>query len=112
MNVDYHTLGLSTAEIMHEGQKIKVNRGEIEVFINTKLIIDPDGLWDKHFILKNKQLQKMYKARVYKREIEEQEELVYKEAYRLQGALKQFLDLKGWMHEYAGKGFHPMMGQE
>ncbi|MBI4738309.1 hypothetical protein HY772_01890 [Candidatus Woesearchaeota archaeon] len=110
LNIDYHTLGLLTTEMMHEGTKIKVNKGEVEVFIKATLIVDPDELWDKHFLLKNKQFQKMYKTRFYKREIEEQETLLYKDAYRLQGAIKQFLELKGWLHEYSGEAFHPMKG--
>ena len=34
MNVDFHILGMKDVEIMHQGQKLKANKGEVEIMIN------------------------------------------------------------------------------
>lgn len=110
LNVDIHTLFLEKTEVMHEGKKVKSNKGEIEIFFNAKMVIDSKGEWKNHWLLKHDFIQKLWKLRMMKSEIEEQEDLLYKDVYRLQNMLKQYLGLKGFIHEYTGEPFTPVKG--
>lgn len=111
-NIDFHTLGMNKVEIVHEGKKIKANKGEIEIFFDMRLITDPEDLWDKSWLMKQKWIRKIWLDKVYKKDIDEQEVIAIEDAYRLQGILKQYLDLKGFLSEYAGELFHPVKGFE
>lgn len=111
-NVDFHTLTISDTEIVHEGKKVKAQKGEIEVFFDMRLILDPNDQWENHWLLKHEIIQRWWKGKFFKPEIDQHEELSIKDAYRLQGVLKQYLDLKGFMHEYQGELYHPVRGLE
>ncbi len=111
LDVDFHGLNLQTEEIVVEGTKVKTNKGEVEVFVTAKMELDPKGEWNKNFILQNKYLQRFYLNRMYKTRIESVEDQLIKDASRLLGAVKQYLQLESWMPEYAGPPFHPKKGE-
>ena len=111
LNVDFHALGLSKEDIVVDGTKISTNKGEIEVFITAKMILDPDKEWDKNFFLKSKMLQDFYLNRIYKERIEQVEDELAKDCARLLSAVKQYFQLESWMPEYSGKPFHPAKGE-
>jgi hypothetical protein len=50
MNVDFHVLGLKDVEIMHQGQKLKANKGEVEVLINAWLETEAEVEIGKTFL--------------------------------------------------------------
>ena len=108
INVDYHLLGLVNTEIMYEGKKMKTNQGEVDVEIYAFLQFDPKGEWDNHFILSQPMVKKWWMNKAYKDQINKKAEMLYKEAYKLQSAIKQYLDLKAFLHEYRGEPFQPV----
>ena len=89
---------------------MKTNSGEIEIFLRAQLFLDPKGLWKKHWLLKHEFIRKMWKKRIYHAEIDQQETLLYRDVYRLQNHIKQYFELKGFMHEYAGEPFVSIKG--
>jgi len=111
LNVDFHALGLGETEIIHEGTKVKTNKGEIEVFITAWMVLDADDKWDKNFFLKSKMIQNFFLNRIYKSQIEQAEDELIRDCSRLLGAVKQYFQLESWLPEYAGKPFHPAKGE-
>ncbi|MFC1754318.1 hypothetical protein ACFL96_13160 [Thermoproteota archaeon] len=111
-NIDFHTLTMKKVEIVHEGKKIKTNNGEVEIFFDIRLLVDPDDMWKNNWLLNQKWIKDWWITRYYKPELDKYEELAIVDAYRLQGILKQYLDLKGFMSEYSGELFHPVKGFE
>lgn len=111
LDVDYHLLGLVPHEIVVDGQKIKTNKGEVDLFVTIKMELDPDKSWDNNFLLKNKYLQNFYVNRIYRKQIEEVENEAVRDAARLLGAVKQYFEMESWVPEYTGKPFHPARGE-
>lgn len=110
LNIDYHLLGLTDHEVVVDGTKIKTNKGEVEVFVTAKMQLD-GAEWNKHFFLKNKLLQRFYLNRLYKRQLEYAEAELVKDAARLLGMVKQYLQMDSWLPEYARKPFQPVKGE-
>ncbi len=110
LNVDFHGLGLTSAEIIHEGSKVKTNKGEVEVFITAHMELDPDKNWEKSWLLKNEWLRHFYINRIYKQKIDEAEQQLIKDTTRLLGAIKQYFQLESFLPEYAERPFHPAKG--
>ncbi|MFC1741671.1 hypothetical protein ACFL3V_04000 [Nanoarchaeota archaeon] len=110
-DVDYHVLNLTSQEIVIDGTKVKTNKGEVEMWITAKLELDPAGDWNNHFLLKNPYIQNFYLNRMYKRRIEQAEDMLIRDSSRLMGAVKQYFQLESWIPEYTGKPFHPPKGE-
>ncbi len=111
LNVDFHILGLTKAEVVHEGKKIGTNKGEVEVFITAKMELDPSGEWDNHFLLKNPYIRNWYLNRVYKSQINDAEDALIKDTDRILGAVKQYFQLESFLPEYEEQSFHAPKGQ-
>ncbi len=111
LNVDFHGLNLKDHEIVVDGTKVAMNKGECEVFITARMELDPKKEWEKNFFLKNSMLQKFYLNRIYKDRIEQAEDELIRETARLLGAVKQHFQLESWLPEYTGKPFHPAKGE-
>lgn len=108
--VEYHVLGLSDTEIMHEGNKIKVQKGEVEVFIKGFIERDTRGINQMSIFKKSPMLTNWFEKRFYQKEYKQEEARIYNDCYRLQHAVKQYFDIKGWLGEYEGKPFIPKKG--
>jgi hypothetical protein len=67
--------------------------------------------WDKHFFLKYKTLQNFYLNRVYKKQLDDAEQMLVRDAARLLGAVKQYMQIESWLPEYAHKPFQPAKGE-
>ena len=111
MDVDFHVLGLLPYEIVVDGQKVKTNKGEVDMFVTIRMELDPGKQWNKNFILGNKYIQNFYVNRIYRRQIEAVENEAIRDAARLLGAVKQYFQMESWVPEYAGKPFHPEKGK-
>lgn len=92
MNIDYHVLNMSRVEVMHKGKKLKMDKGEVEVMISANVEIDFRGEWKKGFL---KTISSLFKKRIYRKEITDHKNQLYKEAYRLQSVIKRYLEAKG-----------------
>ncbi|MFC1728356.1 hypothetical protein ACFLZ7_02745 [Nanoarchaeota archaeon] len=93
LDIDYHILNMTKAEVMHKGKKLKLDKGEVEATIVANLELDYRGEWKKSGLMKS--FIKIFQKRIYRKEIEDHRLYLYKEAYKLQALIKRFLEAKG-----------------
>ena len=91
---------------MHEGQKYKVNWGEIELTFTAWVDLDYKGEWEKSSILKH--FDNLFRKRIYHSNINIHKKELREEIYELQGFVKDYLELKGFLSPF--EDFHPRKG--
>lgn len=97
LKIDYMTLNMKSIEVMHQGQKMKTDRGDVVIKIWAYLQLDfHEGMRNNKFLTNFPvvNLEKMFRNRIYKAQIESYKIDLYKTAYRLQNTIKQYLKLK------------------
>jgi hypothetical protein len=105
LNFDYHVLGMTSLEVVKEGMKMKVNKGELDLNIDARIeekyskALESNPLLKYFFIL--------FKQRVYRKELEQRKKELYQEAYVLQNFIKQWFKLKRYMPYEESKSFFP-----
>jgi hypothetical protein len=94
IDIDWNVIQMYDIEIMREGKKEKVQKGELRIGIRPYIEV-PD--------LKSSKILKFfdnwYKTRLIKKNLEESKKMLYQDAYRLQGMIKKYLELKTFIHE-------------
>ncbi|MBW2966111.1 hypothetical protein KY342_03330 [Candidatus Woesearchaeota archaeon] len=96
MDIDSHVLYMLPAEVMREGKKLKVNKGEVEVKIWAYLEFDYLGQWSKHPVLK--MFNKIFPNRIFKKELYEDHKLeLYREMYTFQAYVKRWFKLRSFL---------------
>jgi len=96
LDIDYHILYIVPTEVMRDGKKLKVHKGEVEVNIWAYLQFDYKGEWSKHPILK--MFNQAFPKRIFKKELYEDHKLeLYREAYILQAYIKKWFKLKSFL---------------
>jgi len=104
LNINFMTIALKELEVMHEGKKLEGHKGEIVVEITATIILDYKSEWDKSAVLKN--FHNLWKKRIYKSTISMQKDVLQKEAEDLHGAIKKYLNLKGFLMEFQQEPFY------
>jgi hypothetical protein len=105
MNVDYHVLNMKDVEIMFQGQKIKAQKGEVEVMINCYLQTEAEFEIKKTFLWF---LANYFRRKTYKKEIEVHKADLKEDFEKLQSFIKQFLELKSFLPKT--EMFYPARG--
>lgn len=105
LDIDFHGGCLQDVEVIHEGKKIKVNNGELEIFFRPKLEGDYKGTWNKHWLLKH--FQDIYEKRILSADLEKLEKNLWRETYRMQSKVKAFLNLRTYVP--TAPPFHPKL---
>ena len=105
MNVDYHVLNMKDVEIMHQGQKLKANKGEVEVIINCWLETEAEFEVKKSIFAF---IAERFNKRIYKKQIEEHKRDIKEDLDKLQNFIKQFLELKSFLQKT--EIFYPARG--
>ncbi len=102
MDVDFNVIQMTDVEIMKEGQKLKAQHGELRLMIKPSLELETstgspyEGKgWGAHPILRY--VESYFKARILKRALEDHKKELYREAYRFQGMIKKYLELKTFL---------------
>ena len=108
LKIDFMTINMKSIEVMHQGYKMKTDRGDVVIEIEAWLQLDFEDKWKDTSILKSKFIQNLFKNRIYKEQIESYKVDLYKSTYRLQNTIKQYLKLKT-LYEMP-KPFHPEKG--
>jgi hypothetical protein len=97
---------LQTIEIMHQGKKMKVNKGELEIFFRPKIVRTELGKkWQSHWFLKH--FWQLYEKRMINEDLDKLEKDLWREAYRLQGVVKAYLNLRNFIP--VPEPFHPKL---
>jgi len=103
LDMDFHMVYLQNREVMHQGKKMKVQWGEIEIFIRPWIEGDINGQWEKHWFLKH--MQALYEERLLIQEMDKREKELWREAYRLQGVIKRYFNMRTFIP--VPEPFHP-----
>lgn len=106
MRINFLTLNMKSIEVMHQGHKMKTDRGDCVITIEAWLQLDYNKEWRDHSFLKH--FDNYFRRRVYKAQVESYKIDLYKASYRLQNVIKQYLKLKT-LYEMP-KPFHPEKG--
>ncbi len=97
LRIDYRIINMVNVEVVRNGRKMKVQDGEVTIEIHPTLELDYESRWEKHPILK--WVEEIYRTRLIYKRIEEHKRELYKEAYRLHGFIKKYLELKTFAPE-------------
>ena len=109
MNVNGHVILLREVEGVHEGKKFKTNWAEIEVLIDAKVETDYKKTWRNHSVLKH--FEDLFRSRIFRKELLKSRDELYREAYRFQDAIKDYLEIKRHAIESESQGpFFPKRG--
>jgi len=76
-------------EIMREGKKEKVQKGELRIDI--RAYIEMPDITNTPML---RFFDNWFRTRLLKKNLEENRKMLYQDAYRLQGMLKKYLELK------------------
>ncbi|MBI2146917.1 hypothetical protein HYU19_00390 [Candidatus Woesearchaeota archaeon] len=107
MDLDFHFRYFRDIEVMHEGKKLRVEKGEIEVVLHGYLVLDPGGEWEKHWFLKN--VHELFYKRIWRKRRDSLKHTVIGDVYKIQNHLKEFFDLKQFAPPQE-LGFYPRGG--
>ena len=92
LDIDAHIVYLQNVEIVHQGKKMNAQKGEIEIFFRAKMRLDWQNNWDKNAFLRV--VKPLYEKRIMHVEIEKREKELWRDVYRIQGKIKQYLELR------------------
>jgi hypothetical protein len=92
VNVDFQTLAMKDKEIIHMGKKLKINDGEINLFITAELLVDPNNMWQKNWLAK--EMYDLLRRREFNEQIEDHKKKLYKLVVELHDRAKQSLQLE------------------
>ena len=106
MKIDFQTIGMGKTEVLHKGAKFKTYVGDIVLRVESWLQLDYKNEWMDHWLLKH--FDRVFRQRVYRKNIELYKQDLYNDTYRFQQMIKQFLKLKNPMQ--MGESFHPQRG--
>ena len=98
-----HMAYIQDMEAIHQGKKIKVQKGEIEIFFRAKIESDPEGKMENHWILRN--FKEIYEHRIIHDEIEKREKELWRDVYKIQSKIKDYLNLRNYLP--TAPGFFP-----
>ena len=93
LDIDAHVVYLQNVEVVHQGKKMTAQKGEIEMFFRARIESDYRAeKWESHWFLKY--MKPVYEKRIIHAEIEKREKELWRDAYRIQSKIKQFLQLR------------------
>jgi len=92
LDIDFHMVYMQDMEVMHQGKKMKVQQGEIEIFFRPWIESDVQKKWKDHWLLKH--FQEIYESRIMVQDLDKREKELWREAYRLQNRVKRYFNLR------------------
>jgi hypothetical protein len=105
LDFNFHCVGLMKTEVIKEGRKMKVNKGEVELVIKAFIEKNYEKGFKSDSILKH--ILKLFNNRIYHKVIEQRRKELYQETYALQNFIKQWLKLKRYLPYEESKNFFP-----
>ncbi|MDO8480860.1 MAG: hypothetical protein Q7S65_03510 [Nanoarchaeota archaeon] len=104
LEIEFHGEYIQSVDIMHQGKKIKADKGELEIHLKGKIIrTDLGNKWKDHWLLKH--FQDVYEKRILSQDLDKAEKDLWREMYRLQGVIKSYLNLRNFIP--VPEPFHP-----
>ncbi len=103
LKITWHVIALGNKEIMHEGKKVKANTGEVEIKMRGWIEFSEGG-WRKNKFLS--MFPTMFRNRIFHQHLEDHKRELYREVFQLQGIIKRYLNMKGFLPEADMEPFH------
>lgn len=103
MDIDWHVVGMEKAELVKDGKKFKVDKGEMEFKIYLKLIFDPKKDFDKSKFLNS--LKETFYERIYYKDVLAHRKQLYHMVYEFKQAIKTYFNLCTYLPEPEGQKF-------
>ena len=94
LDIDAHVVYLQNVEVVQQGKKMTAQNCEIEVFFRPRIEKDFRKMWANHWLLKH--LKHIYEQRIIIGEIDKREKELWRDAYRIQAKVKQYLQLRNY----------------
>lgn len=105
LDVDFHCLALAPTEVVRNGQKIKANKGEVEISIDA--YIDPIAMKSLKTSPLLKLFYTLFTKRIYSIETTHWKKELYQECYELANFVKQWFKLKRYLPYEEVRTFYP-----
>lgn len=105
LDVDWHVLRLTPAEVSKNGKKYKADKGDCEVLIRGKVISDAQDTWKNHPILKH--FETIFWKRIHKGIYGAYKRELYLQVNRLAEAVKNYMQISTYLPEEEGQQFWP-----
>lgn len=104
LDIDFHGLGILPTELVKDGRKMNVHKGEIEMKIKGAIELLYTSKFKENVLLRN--LERVFTKRIYKVQSEREKEL-YQELHAFYNFIKQWFKLKRYLPYEEKKGFYP-----
>ena len=93
IDFDYHNVGIGKADIVKQGKKFKVNKGEIELSVKVWMELDYKEMFVDHPILKF--FHKLFTERIFRRDLfEDHKKEIYRESREMENWIKHWFKMK------------------
>jgi hypothetical protein len=106
LDIDYHILYMFPAEVIRDGKKLKVNKGEIEIKVYSYVEFDYKGEWSKHPVLRF--FNKLFPQRIIRKDLyDDHKKELYREVYTMAAFIKKWFKLRSFLPYEEVEPFHP-----
>ena len=106
INIDFQILAMKEATVTVDGQKMKVNNGEVSIFITPFLVAKSEQEWGKQGW--NKKFYQWFTERVYFQNYDFHKDTLWEEFNDLSAIIKRYLKLQNYTS--TSEAFHPQIG--
>jgi len=107
IDIDFHARFLKDTEMVIDGEKRRLQKGELEILFSAYLNVDPDNKWSSHWLLKG--FLDMYIRRIWRKRREAVKWTTIGDCMFMQSAVKDYFNIK----KYYGaqkEMFYPQFG--
>lgn len=91
LDVRWHLLGVNDVEVEHAGKNVKMQKGELNIFISAIIIFDYNEKWEQSPMMKF--MKSFYEKYLYAGTVENLKNELWKEGWELYNEMKSFLNL-------------------
>ena len=95
LDFNWHCLGLTKTEVVKEGHKLSIDKGEIEIYIYPYIEERYKSFFDENSLIKP--FKKLFTRRIYTQTIDFRKKELYQETYALHNAIKQWFKMKRYL---------------
>jgi hypothetical protein len=95
ITVGWFIVGMVDVETEVEGVKVKQNKADVEITINSYLETDYEGRWETHPVAKF--FKGIHDKYLYRSTFLDYQDKIYKEAYKFENEMKAFFNLNRFM---------------
>ena len=91
LKIDWHILGMNSAEIERDGKKEKTNKGDLKLKIKSEFVRDYENRWEKKPM--NKFMRGIYEKYIIRTTVDEYENRLAGKSSQFVSEVKAFLEL-------------------